>query len=102
MGNFIRGWNVRHLSLSKQVTLSRLLSMRPEETDLRSGTSQLLKTMAQQLSEFKADAAAARAAADAAIAVQAKQAAQVSRSKAIKSRAPPSYENKEKDLPIQK
>jgi hypothetical protein len=65
-------------------------------------TSQLLKTMAQQLSESRADAAAARAAADAAIAAQAQQAAQVSKSEAIKTRAPPSYENKEKDLPLQK
>jgi hypothetical protein len=65
-------------------------------------TSQLLKTMAQQLFESKADAAAARAAADAAIAAQAQQAARVSKSEAIKRRAPPSYENKEKDLPIQK
>jgi hypothetical protein len=65
-------------------------------------TSQLLKTMAQQLSESKSDAAAARAAADAAIAAEAQQAAQVSKSEAIKRRAPPSYENKEKDLPIQK
>jgi hypothetical protein len=65
-------------------------------------TSQLLKAMAQQLSESKADAAAARVAADAAIAAQAQQAAQVSKSEAIKPRAPPSYENKEKDLPIQK
>jgi hypothetical protein len=65
-------------------------------------TSQLLKAMAQQLSESKADAAATRAAADAAIAAQAQQAAQVSKSEAIKPRAPPSYENKEKDLPIQK
>jgi hypothetical protein len=48
------------------------------------------------------DTAAARAAADAAIAAQAQQAAQVSKAEAIKPRAPPSDENKEKGLFLQK
>ena len=71
-----------------------------KKTNLR--TNQYLKLMAQQLSESKAEAAAARAAADAAVAAQAQQAAQVNKSDSIKPKPPPSFKNKEKDLPIQK
>ena len=65
-------------------------------------TNQVLKLMAQQLSESKAEAAAARTAADAAVAAQAQQAAQVNKPDPIRAKPPPSFENKEKDLSIQK
>ena len=78
-----------------------------KKTNLR--TAEYLKLMAQQLSESKdeaaaakAEAAAARLAADAAVAGQAQQAAQVNKSDVHKPKPPPSFENKEKDLPIQK
>lgn len=59
--------------------------------------------MAQQLAASQAEAVAARAAADAAIAAQAQQAAQVNNSEpAMKPKPPPSFENKEKDLPMAK
>ena len=58
-----------------------------------------LEVMQQQLVESRAEAAAARAAADAAIAAQANQ---VNHSEAHKPKPPPSFENKEKDLSIQK
>ena len=58
-----------------------------------------LALMQQQLAESRAETAAARAAADAAIAAQANQ---VNHSEAHKPKPPPSFENKEKDLPIQK
>lgn len=88
-----KAFELEHSNSPEQVVVNEAVKKCGVRTQLA------LDEMQALLMESRAEAAAARAAADAAIAAQANQ---VNHSETHKPKPPPSFENKEKDLSIQK